>query len=297
MRLNRGALKRQAREDMRRPRPPFWAVTLAYLGMTSGVALAVSLIPTPASGSGNGDFFLMILLNLYIAVVDFGFVLWALWSHRRLDPDMGALVQSFSVAGRVIVMEISILVRVLLWSMVLAMILSFAVSPLVMLLLRATGGTGPVVALTVLAMLAGVEILLYVVSLRYALAPYLLADRPDDGPGAAVRRSVEMMRGWSWELFKLDFSFMGWELLALALSWAVQIACLWYAGFFQALPGIGAEQLVSYYYWAMNGIVPNALILLVTIPVKMWLLPYQGVTRAGFYDARLQAQQRSAPPL
>ena len=78
-------------------------------------------------------------------------------------------------------------------------------------------------------------------------------------------------------------------LLALALSWAVQIACLWYAGFFQALPGIGAEQLVSYYYWAMNGIVPNALILLVTIPVKMWLLPYQGVTRAGFYDARLQA--------
>ena len=66
MRLNRGALKRQAREDMRRPRPPFWAVTLAYLGMTSGVALAVSLIPTPASGSGNGDFFLMILLNLYI---------------------------------------------------------------------------------------------------------------------------------------------------------------------------------------------------------------------------------------
>ena len=91
MRLNRGALKRQAREDMRRPRPPFWAVTLAYLGMTSGVALAVSLIPTPASGSGNGDFFLMILLNLYIAVVDFGFVLWTLWSHRRLDPLAGSL--------------------------------------------------------------------------------------------------------------------------------------------------------------------------------------------------------------
>ena len=33
------------------------------------------------------------------------------------------------------------------------------------------------------------------------MAPYLLADYPDDGAGAAVRRSVEMMRGRKWELF------------------------------------------------------------------------------------------------
>ena len=41
------------------------------------------------------------------------------------------------------------------------------------------------------------------------MAPYLLLDRPELGPGAAVRDSVVLMKGWKWELFKLDLSFLG----------------------------------------------------------------------------------------
>ena len=31
------------------------------------------------------------------------------------------------------------------------------------------------------------------------MAPYLLADRPDDGPTAPIYRSVALMRGWKME--------------------------------------------------------------------------------------------------
>ena len=66
--------------------------------------------------------------------------------------------------------------------------------------------------------MAGIYAAVFAIMLRYAMAPYLLADYPDDGAGAAVRRSVEMMRGRKWELFKLYVSFLGWELLGVLLT-------------------------------------------------------------------------------
>ena len=36
---------------------------------------------------------------------------------------------------------------------------------------------------------------------------------------------------------------------------------------------------------------------LLTLPLELWLTPYQAVTRAGFYDLRLRTQQAEIPPL
>ena len=33
---------------------------------------------------------------------------------------------------------------------------------------------------------------------------------PDDGPAAPIFRSAALMRGWKWDLFKLELSFLGW---------------------------------------------------------------------------------------
>ena len=71
--------------------------------------------------------------------------------------------------------------------------------------------------------------------LRYALTYYLLADHPDHGAAAAVRRSVELTRGWKWELFKLDLSFLGWELLDLLLYTLALVLVLAQGGFFQSI--------------------------------------------------------------
>ena len=248
MEIHRKELKRQARQAMALPRPPFWAVILAYLALTLGVNYLLALVPLPggdAPGFHSTLFFLTIFYLLYKLVVEFGLKLWALW------------------------------------------------------------------------------LLLWIILLRYALAPYLLADRPDDGPGAAIGRSTQLMRGWCWQLAKLELSFLGWVILAYLLTVGVQALFLWQAGGFEMLfslvPGQIADLPANYLFWS-NGLqlmpLSQAEIDLFTlyyttcggfwcslccdliqIPLLLWLLPYQQVARAGFYQARLQLQQDSAPPL
>ena len=48
----------------------------------------------------------------------------------------------------------------------------------------------------------------------YAMTPYILAENPDMGATEAIATSKEMMAGHRWELFCLDFSFIGWSILA-----------------------------------------------------------------------------------
>ena len=48
---------------------------------------------------------------------------------------------------------------------------------------------------------------------KYAMVPYILAENPEIGPREAINRSTEMMRGHKWQLFCLQFSFIGWAIL------------------------------------------------------------------------------------
>lgn len=284
MGIDRRTLKRQAREAMALPRPGFRTVTLTYILMTSGVSILCSLIPLPAGsdyGPGTATLFLSLFLFLYGTVAAFGLSLWSLWASRRLNPGLGSLIQGFSVAGRVILMQVLILAR-LLAACFLAAIL---VSPMLL-----------VPALIPLAVLA-LGAIYAAVSLRYALAPYLLADRPDDGASAAVRRSAELMRGWKWELFKLELSFLGWAALRWLLTAGAMAWTIWYSGLLQTAPSLAPAELAASLYLVANSLVAFSLSTLLTLPLELWLTPYQEVTRAGFYDLRLRAQQEQAPPL
>lgn len=296
-------LKRQARERMALTDPKFWVVALAYIAMTAGVSLLFSLIPLPGAEDGAlpaTHLFLQLLLNLYTTVVRFGLCLWALWTYRQLDPDANSLMQGFSVAGRVVLMNLGIYVRMLGWYLLVGFTLSIPV--LVLLLSGAGAGIG---MFTLLLFFAGLIATIVILRLRYALAPYLLADHPDDGVSRPIFRSVELMRGWKWELFKLDFSFIGYEIINYLLSAAVLLFFLSRAGLLppsfndgnQALEWVQACRAVIYSVQA------SILSTLVTVPVSLWLIPYRSVSRAGFYDARLQAasqerrQMPEMPPL
>jgi len=135
---------------------------------------------------------------------------------------------------------------------------------------------------------AGLVTTIIILSLRYALAPYLLADRPDDGPTAPILRSVQLMQGWKWDLFKLEFSFLGYELVNGALSLAV-------IGFFLSQAGLLTSGIFTddvLFSQALEVIYSAPVVILstlVTIPVSLWLIPYRETARAGFYDARLLA--------
>ena len=105
------------------------------------------------------------------------------------------------------------------------------------------------------------------------------------------------MRGWKWELFKLELSFLGWVLLRWLLIAAAYGYTLWYSGLAQAAASLESMDLAVWIYLVINSLMAFSLSTLLTLPLDLWLTPYQEVTRAHFYDLRLQAQQASAAPL
>ena len=200
MEINREELKRQARERIADTEPKFWMVALTYVAMTTGISWLLTLIPVPA-GSFLQPFF-QVLLTLYTAVIQFGMCLWALWTWRQLNPGIGSLVQGFSVAGRVLLMTLGVMIRVVGWYFIIALALGTPV-----LLLIISGGGAGLGMFSFLLLVVGMVAVVIILKLRYALAPFLLADRPDDGPVMPILRSAVLMRGWKMELFN---SGSGW---------------------------------------------------------------------------------------
>ena len=70
-----------------------------------------------------------------------------------------------------------------------------------------------------------------IASYSYAMTGYILADNPELTAGEALERSKEMMQGNRWRLFCLQFSFIGWGILA-ALT--LGIGGLWLTPYEQA---------------------------------------------------------------
>ena len=300
MEIDRKELKRQARERMVLTDPRFWVVTLVYIAMTTGVSWLFSLVPAGGAGTSPLPFidtvqlFLQLLLLLYTAVVRFGLCLWALWTWRQLDPGINSLMQGFSVAGRVLLMELGIYIRVLGWYFCIALALSI---PVFAILFMTTSELAYLLVL--LLFVASLLASLIALRLRYALAPYLLADRPDEGASLPIYRSVSLMRGWKWELFKLELSFLGYELVNFLLSAAVILFFLGQAGlltpdFADANQLLLWSQQCSAVIYSAPAVIASTL---VTVPLSLWLIPYRAVAKAGFYDARLLVSQGTLPEM
>lgn len=51
-------------------------------------------------------------------------------------------------------------------------------------------------------------------NLSYSMTPYIMAEEPELSPSEAIEKSMQMMEGHKWELFKLHLSFFGWSILA-----------------------------------------------------------------------------------
>ena len=54
-----------------------------------------------------------------------------------------------------------------------------------------------------------------IASYRYAMAPFILAENPDMTPSEAIDASKELMDGHKGELFTLNLTFIGWDILAM----------------------------------------------------------------------------------
>ncbi len=54
-----------------------------------------------------------------------------------------------------------------------------------------------------------------IASYRYRMAPYILLENPDMTASEAITASKALMNGRKWELFCLDISFIGWNILSI----------------------------------------------------------------------------------
>ena len=290
MEIHRKALKDRAKQTMRQNVPSAWLVALLFWGLTTGVSNLSDLagFTTNLASSSYGvqffPLFFTLLLTLYTVVMDFGYKIWCLRAWRRDEANFATLIDGFGMAGQVLMMEIHIFVRLFGWCLLpgipATVIISSVNSLEVMVLLM---------ELFTFALIP----YLYFIRLRYALTPYLLMDRPERGAAAAVRESVNLMRGWKMELFKLDLSFLGWYVLEWGLTILAQVIFLipTLLGILQS--GATSETLLT----LAAGTTAGSLVgLLLCLPVELWLLPYTGLARAGFYDARISFVP-PAPPV
>lgn len=137
-------------------------------------------------------------------VLGLGFFHTLLKALRREEISYSTVLARLPLFFKAIGLDVMVALRVFLW-----MLPGWGVSLLgavIMLYLPSLG---------MLVMVAAV-VLMFVLMIRamyrYRLASYVLADAPQTGINAAIRRSKEIMKGRKMELFSLEVSFVGWYL-------------------------------------------------------------------------------------
>lgn len=137
-------------------------------------------------------------------VLGLGFSHTLLKALRREEISYSTVLARLPLFFKAVGLDVMVALRVFLW-----MLPGWGVSLLgavIMLYLPSLG---------MLVMVAAV-VLMFVLMIRamyrYRLASYVLADAPQTGINAAIRRSKEIMKGRKMELFSLEVSFVGWYL-------------------------------------------------------------------------------------
>ncbi|MBE6207535.1 MAG: DUF975 family protein [Rikenellaceae bacterium] len=67
-------------------------------------------------------------------------------------------------------------------------------------------------------------------SIEYAMTPFIIADEPELGCNEAIEKSMAMMQGHRWQLFKMYLGMIGWMILGVFTCY---IAWLWIIPYYQ----------------------------------------------------------------
>ena len=283
---NRKAFKQEAKQLMRASVPHFMLVALVYVLLTSGLSTAVNWLTSDGTlGIGALSIFLTILVGLFSVVMGVGFSNYALRLARREETGMGSLFHAFSFAGRSIGMTLLVALFTFLWSL-----LGIVVFAVVVGILAVATEELPVVIAAVFILYIALIVLIVVISLRYAMASFALVDDPDAGAMEAIRRSVQMMRGYKGKLFVLQLSFIGWELLVALIAVVVMAIGFGVSGtswLFGAILSAGDDLWEIY---SLTGSLVGQMAIwtllaeVVSLPLNLWLLVYRQTAMARFYN-------------
>ena len=307
---NRKAFKQEAKQLMRASVPHFMLVALVYCLLTSGLSTAVSWVTSSGTfGIDALSIFLTILVALFSIVMGVGFCNYALRLARREETGMGSLFHAFSFAGRSIGMALLVALFTFLWCLLVLVVFAIVVGILFAVSAVTESGVWAVLMIVLVVVLyIGLIVAVVAISLRYAMADFALVDDPGAGAMTAIRRSVQMMRGYKGKLFVLELSFIGWELLVGLIAAAVMVIGFLISGTSWLVEAILAagDDLWEIYSLAGNLVGQMAiwtlLAELVSLPLNLWLLVYRQTALARFYnyvggyDYHQYMNQRPADP-
>lgn len=234
MGIRRVELKERARNLISRSRPSVLLVGLAYIAicfvlyMLSSRLLGLNYTDTLSElyteylESGNLEYALQVAMKMappFYAVVlswltDFlsyvvgaGFTLFLLNTIRRAGASFGNLLDAFPLFFKLFLLNLLTGIFIFLWSLLLVV--------------------------------PGI-----IAAYRYRQALYIMLDDPDKSVLQCIRESKAMMAGHKGELFVMDLSFIGWNILSsipyvgyLVQIWAMPYINLSYALYYEAHSG------------------------------------------------------------
>ncbi len=131
--------------------------------------------------------FVSLVATLVGMVLDVGMVLYALGIRRGETMPLKSLFDGFSFAGKIILLSVVRDIFIALWSLLLVV--------------------------------PGI-----IAAYRYRFAIINLCENPDIGIMEAISMSKEQTKGFKWQLFVLDLSFLGWYILC---GLTVGILAIW----------------------------------------------------------------------
>lgn len=191
--FNRVQLKAEAKSITKSAAVSAYVFTLIYLVITfvlsmilefatgaTAAELSTALemeIPFPTLGlSPLMVTFISILISLVSMVLSAGYVIYTMGVRKGRVMPYASMFDGFTFVGRVIILQILMAVYIFLWSLLL--------------------------------FIPGI-----IAGYRYRFALYNLCENPQLSPSEALNMSKAQTRGHKWELFVLDLSFLGWNIL------------------------------------------------------------------------------------
>jgi len=230
-------------------------------GMTAlyyAVALVISLALVFAPTVGIASTFLSIFSTLLSTVLFAGFTLYCMAVRRNERAEYLTLFDGFAFAGKLIALSLVTTVLVALWSL--------------------------------LFVIPGI-----VAAYSYRFALYNLYENPDISVLQALDMSKKQTLGYKGQLFSLDLSYLGWEILA-TLPIAVESGLL--SAEATAAAFYGAAQVPAEF--ALHSALPEwGWVLLAgvwVLVVSLFYLPVRTCTELGYFEiAKMTSGVDAAP--
>ena len=260
-RVDRKKLKADVRELFRTAQVSPKGMAALYLGL----GLLLNLVNTLAGrGSESGVdpvvLFVTILTSFLEAVLAAGFVLYCMAVRRGERAEYLTLFDGFSFVGKIIALELLTSLFIILWSM--------------------------------LFVIPGI-----VAAYRYHFALYNLCENPGIGVMEALDMSKRQTWGYKSQLFVLNWSYFGWQLLSM-FPLLIILGYIFNAAF--------QYQDGSYGSWVMMAMHPGQLILWTILAgiwafaVDLFYLPNFHCVMLGYFEIAKRTSgvgfQRPEPP-